>query len=304
MIRTLSLVLLCLMYSQIWSQSPTELYISTYQDIAVAEMVSTGIPASITLAQGLLESNHGRSRLSTEANNHFGIKCGSDWSGPTIYVKDDDYDLEGQLTESCFRSFSSAEESYRAHSAFLLNPKKEYRYGHLFSIGPSDYHAWAMGLQNSGYATDTSYGQKLIKLIETYRLYQYDELRTAPTSTYSAAANQSIMQDPEPEVNTPVITDAGSIIDLHDSGTQYVHIVEEGDNMQSIASHYSINLEKLYHYNRLPPKSQPIVGEEINLNAYHHWGKRPKFISHTDIIKRSEDEILFESEEFAVERRH
>jgi len=302
MIRTLSILFIWLMYSQMWSQSPTELYISSYQDIAISEMMTSGIPASITLAQGLLESNHGRSRLSTEANNHFGIKCGNTWAGPTINVEDDDYDQDGKLTESCFRSFASAEASYRAHSAFLLNPKKEYRYGHLFSIGPHDYHAWAMGLQNSGYATDTGYGQKLIKLIETYRLYQYDQAYASQEPTNVITASKDKMHA-SANSHTSVLTASGTTIDLLDSETQYVHIVEKGDDMDLIATKYQINLEKLYHYNRLPPRSQPIVGEEINLNTYHHWGKRPKFVSHTDITKKSEDEILFESPKFAVESR-
>jgi len=299
-------LLLCssIFCNQIISQTATHSYISDYADIAVREMHLSGIPASITLAQGLLESDHGRSALSQKGNNHFGMKCGSDWNGPTMNVKDDDYDKNGHLMKSCFRVFASAEDSYRAHSAFLLNPKKEYRYGHLFTISSNDYHAWAMGLQDAGYATDTRYGSKLIKLIETYRLYQYDQIsknQNASDPTLSIFVTDDSYHT---TLNEVVITDHGQVLDLQDHNTQYVHIVEQGDDMVSIARKYKINLEKLYHYNRLPPKSQPLEGEEINLNAYHHWGKRPKFFSHVDILKQSKDEILFESEEFDVEKRH
>ena len=150
-------------------------YISNYKDIAIQEMHRTGIPASIKLAQGLLESNWGRSDLATSANNHFGIKCGGAWNGETFYKKDDDKDEKGQLIKSCFRSFSSPIESYTAHSNFLTDPKKEYRYGFLFNYNSTDYHSWAKGLKKSGYATDPSYPKKLISIIEKYNLSQFDQ---------------------------------------------------------------------------------------------------------------------------------
>lgn len=152
-----------------------EVYINRYKEIAIQEMHRTGIPASIKLAQGLLESDWGRSDLAKTANNHFGIKCGGQWRGGTFYKKDDDKDARGKLIESCFRSFSSVTESYMAHSDFLTDPKKEYRYGFLFQYNSTDYKSWAKGLRKSGYATDPKYPSKLIQIIENYNLNQYDE---------------------------------------------------------------------------------------------------------------------------------
>jgi|JI8StandDraft_2_1071088.scaffolds.fasta_scaffold19224_2 uncharacterized FlgJ-related protein len=153
----------------------TENYIFTFKNIAISEMKRSGIPASIKLAQGIIESDLGRSPLAIVANNHFGIKCGSNWSGGTYYKVDDDKDSTGTLIHSCFRSFVDAEESYRAHSEFLMNPSKSSRYGFLFKLGSTDYEGWAHGLKYAGYATDPTYPDKLIKVIEKYNLSQYDE---------------------------------------------------------------------------------------------------------------------------------
>jgi LysM repeat protein len=152
-----------------------ETYISSYKDVAVQEMHRTGIPASIKLAQGLLESDWGRSDLAKTANNHFGIKCGGKWTGGTFYKEDDDKDAKGRLIESCFRSFSSPTESYMAHSDFLSDPKKDYRYGFLFNYDSTDYKSWAKGLKKSGYATDPKYPKKLVQIIENYKLYKFDQ---------------------------------------------------------------------------------------------------------------------------------
>ena len=152
-----------------------ETYISSYKDVAIHEMHRTGIPASIKLAQGLLESDWGRSDLAKTANNHFGIKCGGKWAGGTFYKEDDDKDARGRLVESCFRSFSTPSESYMAHSDFLSDPKKEYRYGFLFNYESTDYKSWAKGLKKSGYATDPKYPRKLIQIIENYKLYKFDQ---------------------------------------------------------------------------------------------------------------------------------
>lgn len=150
-------------------------YIDIYKDIAISEMERTGIPASIKMAQAILESNAGRSQLALKANNHFGIKCGNDWSGRNFYQKDDDRDSRGRLIKSCFRSYTNAEESFIAHSEFLSGPSRSSRYGWLFELDPKDYKAWAHGLQKSGYATNRRYGQLLINVIENYRLYELDQ---------------------------------------------------------------------------------------------------------------------------------
>lgn len=145
-------------------------YIETYQKIAIREMHRSGIPASITLAQGILESSWGNGSLALKANNHFGIKCKSTWRGETFYIKDDDY-KNGRLVKSCFRSYDNAEDSYVDHSEFLTdNP----RYARLFSYERTDYKKWAHGLKKCGYATDKKYAYKLINTIKKYKLYEFD----------------------------------------------------------------------------------------------------------------------------------
>ncbi len=151
-------------------------YIATYKDIAIAEMERTGVPASIKMAQAILESNAGRSKLAVNANNHFGIKCAGDWNGRTFYQKDDDRDSRGRLIPSCFRSYQTVEESFIAHSEFLSGPSRQSRYGWLFDLDPTDYEAWAHGLQKSGYATNRRYGNLLINVIENYSLYELDHM--------------------------------------------------------------------------------------------------------------------------------
>lgn len=158
-------------------------YIEKYNEAAVKEMTEYGIPASITLAQGLLESAAGTSTLATIANNHFGIKCGDEWDGETYYKVDDDLDKNGNVKRSCFRKYESAQESFADHSEFLAGQRKEQRYGFLFTrLGPTDYKNWARGLQSAGYATAKDYADNLVALIERYNLQQYDreDYREAP----------------------------------------------------------------------------------------------------------------------------
>jgi len=145
-------------------------YINTYKDIAIAEMHRTGIPASIKLAQGMHESQYGKSRLATQANNHFGIKCKTYWTGGKFYHKDDDY-KNGELINSCFRSYSTELDSYIDHSNFLVHSE---RYASLFEHDRTEYEKWAYGLKTCGYATDLRYTKKLISKIEKYNLNQYD----------------------------------------------------------------------------------------------------------------------------------
>ncbi len=142
----------------------TDHYISVYKDIAVSEMKKYGIPASITLAQGILESGSGKGTLATKANNHFGIKC-HNWKGKKVYHDDD-------RRQECFRKYNSANKSFRDHSEFLAHRK---RYAKLFELDKDDYKGWAKELRRAGYATDKRYPQKLIALIERYELYNYDE---------------------------------------------------------------------------------------------------------------------------------
>ncbi len=149
-------------------------YIEQYQELAIAHHRMMGIPASIKLAQGILESQDGKSELAVNANNHFGIKCKDTWTGDTYDKEDDDYE-QGKLVKSCFRVYPTAEESYFDHSRFLMNGQ---RYKHLFSYG-KDYRKWAHGLQKAGYATAKNYAERLIRIIEQYELYQFDVVATS-----------------------------------------------------------------------------------------------------------------------------
>ena len=140
-------------------------YIKKYAPLAVLEMHKYDIPASITLAQGILESGNGRSQLASKSNNHFGIKCHVGWKGQKVYHDDDE---KGE----CFRKYKFVETSYKDHSEFLSGRR---RYANLFKLRKSDYKGWAKGLKKAGYATDKKYPKKIIKIIETYNLYEFDK---------------------------------------------------------------------------------------------------------------------------------
>ncbi len=169
----ITVVFFCLSF---WLRAgdPAVNYIKTYSEIAVKEMQRTGIPASIKMAQALLESEVGKSPLAVRGNNHFGIKCGKDWDGGTYFKIDDDTDSTGTLIESCFRAFEKAEDSFVAHSDFLSDQRKQHRYGFLFQLSTADYEGWARGLSMAGYATDPAYPEKLIRLIRKYKLDTLD----------------------------------------------------------------------------------------------------------------------------------
>lgn len=163
-------VLVSCLSSAFTQSSVQEAYISKYKNLAIREMERHGIPASIKLAQGILESNSGRSDLATQAKNHFGIKMSGNWTGEIFPKVDDDYDAYGNLIPSYFRVYRSVEDSYKDHSIFLQKP----RYAELFRMKNPNYKKWALGLQKAGYATNPVYAKKLIGIIERYKLYKYD----------------------------------------------------------------------------------------------------------------------------------
>ncbi len=203
-------------------------YIENYKDIAIEEMNKTGIPASITLAQGMLESNWGRSELATKANNHFGIKADKSWSGKIMKWEDDDYH-NGKLIKSKFRKYTSADQSFIDHSEFLANKK---RYKFLFDYDVTDYIAWSKGLVKAGYATDPRYAGKLIKIIEKYGLYEYD-LKYSHTQIASAnAAN----------------TNSDSYTFAYINKAKVI-IAHEGETPKSIAKKMNIRVSKIIKYN-------------------------------------------------------
>lgn len=171
-------------------------YINQYKDVAIEEMVRAGIPASITLAQGILESGCGKSPLSTKANNHFGIKCKDGWDGEKYYYDDD-------APQECFRVYSNARESYSDHSDFLVTRA---RYASLFELKKDDYKGWAHGLKAAGYATNPKYGPLLITYIEDYGLYEFDKvgiaMRDGKTDVYTAQAKAAPKEEKKPEAIT------------------------------------------------------------------------------------------------------
>jgi hypothetical protein len=286
-------------------------YIETYKDIAIAEMKRTGIPASIKLAQGMIESDMGRSPLALEANNHFGIKCGKDWQGTTYYKHDDDKDSTGTIIESCFRAYAIAEESFKAHSTFLTSPGKRSRYGFLFSLPSTDYEGWANGLKMAGYATDPSYPSKLTKVINLYKLHQYDEeiIRVAPVeSQWVEEVIKSNKKDENPkkehanksnpipsnqlETYTHTASASTKVVSKYFvekvNGTKFV-TCKGGENLQTIAKTQNLDVFDLLYYNEgiSSPYTVLYNGHRIFLEP-----KKKKFDQ--EWHKTTKDESLFD----------
>jgi len=187
-------------------------YIDNYKQIAMDEMLSYGIPASITLAQGILESGAGRGKLTSKANNHFGIKCHKGWTGERVYHDDDEL-------QECFRKYRDPKYSFRDHSLFLTERN---RYQKLFKLKKSDYKGWAKGLRKAGYATDPKYPDKLIRIIETYGLTRYDA-EVLGNTTASSIEGKKIS----------------------------THTVGRGDTLYNIARRFNVSVEHLKEYNGL-----------------------------------------------------
>ncbi|HOY16555.1 MAG TPA: glucosaminidase domain-containing protein [Haliscomenobacter sp.] len=219
-------------------------YVERYRLLAVEEMERTGIPASIKLGQGLLESRWGTSDLARLANNHFGIKCGKDWNGEGYYKEDDDLNDKGELIKSCFRVYGSAEQCYRDHSAFLMNPAKKERYGPLFELKRTDYRSWAEGLKKGGYATDPGYPTKLIKLIEDFDLHRYDE------TTYQDLLSEigtlpTLTQPDSPDKPLPVL-----VVGVPQSTNDVKYIIAAaGQTVKDIASKQYVSPKALMNHN-------------------------------------------------------
>jgi LysM repeat protein len=263
-------------------------YIDTYSDLAVRQMKKYKIPASITLAQGLLESGAGRSELTRKSNNHFGIKCGSNWQGKTVRHDDD-------ARNECFRVYKHPEESYEDHSLFLTRGA---RYAFLFKLSITDYKGWAGGLRKAGYATDPSYANRLITIIEDYELYKYDrkggKASSAPPAlqhevylssdlAYVVARSGDTFEGLAKETGisrrklikyndlhkdyTLVDGDVIYLCRKHKKAVEKytVHIVKDGDSMHSISQIYGIRLKNLYKMNRKDPDYIPEIGQRLRL---------------------------------------
>ena len=259
-------------YAQHNQKSPQEIYIEQVATLAVEEMYRSGVPASITLAQGLLESRYGLSELAVKGNNHFGIKCHNNWNGKKIYYDDD---AKGE----CFRKYPSPEQSYRDHSDFL---RYRDRYKFLFDYKTTDYKSWANGLKKAGYATDPSYASKLIKIIEDYRLYEYDE----KPASFAKADRKSRKESKRvtvkvPEVLPPSPTEIEQTEALTEEQRQDFHFsisrevykrngvpfvkAMDGESYASIASANNLFLREILKYNDLAAEAQIASGTEVYL---------------------------------------
>ncbi|MBS3807427.1 MAG: glucosaminidase domain-containing protein [Bacteroidales bacterium] len=277
-------------------------YINEYKDLAIQEMNRTGIPASITLAQGILESDYGNSRLAREGNNHFGIKCHSTWNGKRIFHDDD-------RRNECFRKYPNVYDSFKDHSHFLTTSS---RYDFLFDYRRTDYEKWARGLKRAGYATSPTYASRLIELIERYELHRFDRMN-APQITpeytgggsslgnvdnYSISAGKHRIRTRN-RIDYIVVSEGdtfkklnkeldmlpwelkkynewsdtaalrpGQILYLQPKRKKAArgynhHKVEEGETMHSISQRYGVKLEELYEKNRMEEGEEPEPGDKI-----------------------------------------
>lgn len=219
-------------------------YIEKHKELAVEQMLRFRIPASVTLAQALLETGGGRSRLAREANNHFGIKCHNSWNGPYIRVDDD-------APHEKFRAYRNVAESYEDHSIFLQQP----RYASLFRLSPSDYKGWAHGLKKCGYATNPRYGHILIDLIQRYDLNKYDKY--ASLRDLKKGRKTSSLSDSD---NTPT-----GIHPVMRNNDNYYIRAKTGDNLLSIAKETGVSPRRLRSYNEVPDDYIPASGDIIYL---------------------------------------
>jgi len=230
--KKIAILLLALMpligFAQVrWNQAYQD-YIDEYKDVAIDQMLRYNIPASITLAQGLLESGAGRSELSRKGNNHFGIKCHG-WTGRTMHHDDD-------ASQECFRAYDSAVESYEDHSKFLTQKP---RYASLFRLSRGDYKGWAHGLKAAGYATNPQYAYSLINIIETYKLQQYDNAKTY---------DHFIVQHQAKQTKETVSPTAGEHV-IKMCNKNYYVIARKGDTFRTIGKELGVSYRKLAKYN-------------------------------------------------------
>ncbi|MEZ4756187.1 MAG: glucosaminidase domain-containing protein [Flavobacteriales bacterium] len=237
-----------------------EAYIELWKAVAVRKMQEHGIPASITLAQGLLESGNGNSKLAREANNHFGIKCTPDWTGGKSYHDDD-------KNNDCFRKYRDAAQSYEDHAKFLLRP----RYAALFELKPTDYEGWAKGLKKAGYATDPAYPQKLIALIERYRLHELDRgvdvryASTTPTGQRTSGRGRASAAE-------TITIGAGRQVDRFEGRIKFVR-AKAGDTYRSIADDLEMTHGMLARWNDADRNAPLAEGQRVYIQPKRNASK-------------------------------
>ncbi|MBR5656438.1 MAG: glucosaminidase domain-containing protein [Prevotella sp.] len=245
-----------------WNQR-YQSYIDKYKDLAIQEMLRYNIPASITLAQGILESGAGESELCRKGNNHFGIKC-HDWTGAKVYHDDD-------ATGECFRAYKTAIESYEDHSKFLSNSK---RYSKLFQLSRTDYKGWAHGLKECGYATNPRYAYSLIDLIELYKLNEYDR----------ATSYDKFMAQHTGKASKQTTTDLHPIKIYNKN---YYLYARKGDTYRSIAKEIGIKAKKLAKYNERDVNDVLEPGEIVYLKKKQKKADR-KYMDPIHVVKAGE----------------
>lgn len=256
-----------------------EEYIEKWSSTAVEQMRVHGIPASITLAQGVLESGFGNSYLATKANNHFGIKCHNDWDGKRVY-RDDDKKNE------CFRSYRSAADSYEDHSLFLT---KKSRYNFLFEYEQDDYKSWSKGLKKAGYATDPNYPKRLMAIIEELGLSQFDN----PSHKLSMPLTNELHRDvfAKKDKNTSSHT-----VYTNDVGVQYV-VCQKGDTFYEIAQANKLTLSQLYKYNDFSDAKDHLVAGDV---VYVKPKKKAKLLKHEKTELEKDMTIIEVSQKYGV----
>lgn len=261
-------------------------YILKYQDLAIKEMNRSGVPASITMAQAMLESDNGNSYLAREAKNHFGIKCHKNWSGPKIHHDDNE-------KNECFRKYNQVYESYKDHSDFLMSNQ---RYDFLFKLKKTDYKAWAQGLKKAGYATDEDYAELLINIIEDNKLYKLDQgktiksfhadkeqQRSADSGTKDKATQKEVQQKEREkhkkpankvpgELGEPVETRGGRKI-YRNNRVKFI-ITKRGDNFVKLMKKLDMMNWEFYKYNDLPKDAQLEKGQILYLQPKRKKAER------------------------------
>ncbi len=273
-------------------------YISKWADEAVYQMVVHGVPASITLAQGLLESGNGNSRLAREGNNHFGIKCHNDWGGKTIHEDDE---TQGE----CFRKYQDARDSFDDHSVFL----KKKRYAPLFELEVTDYKAWAKGLRQCGYATNPQYPQMLIRLIEMHSLSRYDETGLsyikAKRVPERAGGNEQVTAQTEgrrskgnkkgwdPDASSSITIQAAREVRLSLNHVRYT-TAKSGDSIRKIADDFGMNEWQIRKYNDLEKADELRDGQIVYLQPKRNSGTAEEY------TVKAGDTLQAISQEFAI----
>ena len=251
-------LLIFITYSGVFAKNYTRKeYIQKYKDLAVREMERTGIPASITLAQGLLESGNGNSMLARKANNHFGIKC-HDWVGPSVKMDDD-------AKNECFRKYNNPYESYKDHSKFLTTRS---RYAFLFKYRSNDYKRWAHGLKKAGYATDPKYAHRLIKIIEDEQLFKLDR-KGAGTDFYVEKPDDTELADIDGDLS---IDPFGARLEVA-NGIHYI-LTKKGDTFYSIEKNLGVERKKLLRYNDLPKNYILQIDQRLYLHSKRNKAAR------------------------------